>query len=265
MVSPPRDRPSASRSLPGLAGLVPAGGGFLSFGGAPRAGRGAQPGHAPAAPGRCPPAAHAAPRRRAGARGPPSHPPRPSTPCPPPHHTRRAAGPGSSPRSHPLTSGDAGYRRSSSSRTAPADPATGIPPGSGGRSRRSPAGDHSTGAPAADDPAATAPAAPTPYRSDHAVSAGPHPRRNPTGNDPSRSMGHALIDVTERRARHPVSGDSAGPPPLDVTLTAPVVDFIAAHGDQVPGRARLRACPAGARASRSRGGARRRPATRCWA
>jgi hypothetical protein len=49
-----------------------------------------------------------------------------------------------------------------------------------------------------------------------------------------------LIDVTERRARHPVSGDSAGPPPLDVTLTAPVVDSIAAHGDRVPGQARLR-------------------------
>ena len=129
MVSPPRDRPSASRSLPGLAGLVPAGGGFLSFDGAPRAGRGAQPRHRQPLRVDVRPAAHAAPRRRAGARGPPSHPPRPSTPCPPPHHTRRAAGPGSSPRSRPLTSGDAGYTRSSSSRTAPADPATGTPPG----------------------------------------------------------------------------------------------------------------------------------------
>ena len=45
MVSPPRDRASASRSLPGLAGLVPAGGGFLSFDGAPCPGRGAQPRH----------------------------------------------------------------------------------------------------------------------------------------------------------------------------------------------------------------------------
>ena len=45
MVSPPRERPSASWSRPGLPGFVPAAGGFLSFGGAPRAGRGAQPGH----------------------------------------------------------------------------------------------------------------------------------------------------------------------------------------------------------------------------
>jgi hypothetical protein len=41
-----------------------------------------------------------------------------------------------------------------------------------------------------------------------------------------------LIDVVERRALHPVPGDNAGPPPLDVTLTAPVVDFIATHGDR---------------------------------
>ena len=103
-------------------------------------------------------------------------------PARPPDHSQRAAGPGSSPRSHPLTSGGAGYRRSSSSRTAPAGPATGTRPGSGRRSRRSPAGDHSTGAPAADEPAATAPAAPTPHPSGHAASAAPHPRRNPSGN-----------------------------------------------------------------------------------
>ena len=41
MLSPPRDRPSASRSA-GLPGFVPAAGGFLSFGAAPDAGRGAQ-------------------------------------------------------------------------------------------------------------------------------------------------------------------------------------------------------------------------------
>ena len=72
-----------------------------------------------------------------------------------------------------------------------------------------------------------------------------------------------LIDVTGRRARHPVSGDSAGPPPLDVTLTAPVVDFIAAHGDRVQGQARLRA----ARLVHEHLGAVRGAgaATRCWA
>jgi tetratricopeptide (TPR) repeat protein len=48
-------------------------------------------------------------------------------------------------------------------RTAPADPATGTPSGPGRTLRRSPAGDHSTGAPAADDPAAKAPAASTPH------------------------------------------------------------------------------------------------------
>jgi len=44
VVSPPRDRPSASRSF-GLPGFVPAGGGSLSFGSAPCADRGAQHGH----------------------------------------------------------------------------------------------------------------------------------------------------------------------------------------------------------------------------
>ena len=55
--------------------------------------------------------------------------------------------------------------------------------------------------------AATAPAAPTPHRSDHAASAGPHPRRNPTGNDPSRSMGHAL-------AAYAAMPPTSGPPIL---------------------------------------------------
>ena len=128
----------------------------------------------------------------------PWHRPRPSSsPCASSQPARSASRIFS--QSHQPTSGDAGYRRSSSSRTAPAGPATGTPPGSGKRSRPSPAGDHSTGAPAADVQAATAPAAPTPHRSGHAVSAGPHPRRNPTGNDPSRSMGHALAASCARR------------------------------------------------------------------
>jgi hypothetical protein len=163
-------------------------------------GRSAQP--APAAPDRYRPAAGAAPRPRAGAPAPRSHPPRPSTPGPRPDHTRPAAGPGSSPRSHPQTSGDAGYRRSSSSRTAPADPATDRPYGSGGRSRRSPAGDHSTGAPAADAPAAAAPAAPTHHQSGHAASACPHPPGNQSGNDPPRSTGHAPAGFHPSPASH---------------------------------------------------------------
>src|SRR5258706_13175106 len=44
VLSPPLDRPSASRSLAGLAGFVPAAGGSLSFGAAPWAGWGAQRG-----------------------------------------------------------------------------------------------------------------------------------------------------------------------------------------------------------------------------
>src|ERR1019366_3690719 len=89
---------------------------------------------------------HAGPRPRAGAPGPPSRPPRPSAPSPPPHHSRPAARPRSSPANRHLTSGDTGYKLSSSSRTAPAGPATGTPPGPGGTLRRSPPGGHSTGA-----------------------------------------------------------------------------------------------------------------------
>ena len=125
-------RPGPAQRLPvlaGLAGSVPAGGVLVIRCSPPCA-----PGRSAAATasrsGSMSPAAHAAPRPRAGAPGPPSHPPPPSTPCPPPHHTRPAARPGSSPTSRPLTSGDAGYTRSSSSRTAPAGPATGTPPGS---------------------------------------------------------------------------------------------------------------------------------------
>jgi hypothetical protein len=118
----------------------------------------------PAGPGQYRLAAGAAPRPRAGEPARPWRPPRPSTPGLRPHQPRHAAGPGSSPRSHPRTSAGAGYRPSSSSRTAPAGPATGTPPWSGRRSHRSPAGDHSTGAPAADEQAVTASAAPTPHR-----------------------------------------------------------------------------------------------------
>ena len=142
MDSPPRDRPSASRSA-GLPGFVPAAGRFLSFDAARRAGRGAQHGHRqplrPDVRRRGVPR----PRPRAGAPGPPSRPPPPSTPRPPPGRTRPAAHPGPAPRFRPRTSGDAGYTRSSSSRTAPAGPATGTRPSSGGRSRPSSAGDHS--------------------------------------------------------------------------------------------------------------------------
>jgi hypothetical protein len=163
----------------------------------------------PAGPDQHRPAAGAVPRRRAGAHGPPWHLPRPSTPCLAPHHSQRGAGPGSSPRSRPPTSGDAGYRQFSSSRTVPADPATGIPPGSGRRPRRSPAGDHSTGAPAADAQAATAPAAPTLHRSGHAASAGPHPRRKSKRKQPPRSTGHALAHLEDALAGVDLTLDDA--------------------------------------------------------
>jgi hypothetical protein len=96
-------------------------------------GRSARP--APAAPGQYPPAGHGGLLPHAGAPAPPWHRPPPSTPGRWPRRTRPSAGPGSSPRSRLRTSGDAGYRRSSSSRTALAGPATGLPSGSGGRSR----------------------------------------------------------------------------------------------------------------------------------
>ena len=152
--------------------------------------------------------------------------------------------PGSSPTSHPQTSGDAGYRRSSSSRTAPAGPATGRPYGSGGRSRRSPAGDHSTGAPAADAPAAAAPAAPTHHRSGHAASACPHPPGHPSGNDPPRSTGHALVPGRRPSPRvwcRTACAVSVRPPPgpvpaRDLILAAayryPQAALIAGGGDR---------------------------------
>jgi hypothetical protein len=95
---PPRDRPSTSR--------------FLSFAATtwhtPE--RSAQP--APAPPGPHQPTADAAPRRRAGAPAPPSRPPRPLTAARVTRSLRPAAGPGSSSRSHPQTSGDAGHNLS---------------------------------------------------------------------------------------------------------------------------------------------------------
>ena len=107
MESPPRERPSASR-------LAPPPGGFFSFGAAPAdqvRGQGVtRPGGVLVRP-------H---HRGIGADG-PAFPSASSQPA--------AARPGSSPRSHRVTSGDAGYRRSSSSRTPPADPATGSRPG----------------------------------------------------------------------------------------------------------------------------------------
>ena len=102
--------PGPAQRLPFLAGpgrVRPGGRRVLVIRWSPLSGPGRSAASPPAAAAQCPPAAHAAPRRRAGAPARPSHPPRPSTPCPPPHHTRRAAGPGSSPRSRPLTSGDA--------------------------------------------------------------------------------------------------------------------------------------------------------------
>ena len=161
---------------------------FLSFDGAPEAHRGAQ--LRQGQPRRVHIGGRQAPRPGRVLMGPhrPWHRPPPPSPGHALHRTRPAARSGSFPRSRQRTSGDAGYRPCSSSRTAPADPATGTRPGPGGTPHRSPAGDHSTDAPAADDGAATAPAAPTPHRSDHAASAGPHPRPNPTGNRRPKSI-----------------------------------------------------------------------------
>ena len=182
LVSPPRDRPSASR--------------FLSFGLCPSRGPGRSAAPSPAAPDPHQPAAGAAPRPHAGAPAPRSHPPRPSAPGPRPDRTRPAAGPRiisqvPSPDQRRCRS----YKPSSSSRTAPADPATGSP-------RTGPVEDpvnHQPviippGAPAADARAAAAPAAPTHHRSGHAASActsstRPSKRKRPTkiyGTRPSR-------------------------------------------------------------------------------
>ena len=119
------------------------------------------------------------PAPRADTPAPLSHPPRPSRPSRRPHCTR----PGIISQVPSQTSGNTGYQRSSSSRTASAGPATGTRPGSGRRSRRLPAGDHSTSAPATDAPA--------------------------TGNDLSRSTRHALARQprpTSPRNKHWLSG-----------------------------------------------------------
>src|SRR5262249_3042563 len=138
----------------------------------------------------------------------------PAGPPPPPrgpHRPHRAAGPGSPPRPRPPPPGGAVYPPSSRPRTAPAGPATGIPSGSGRTPRRSPAGDHSTAAPAWDAPAATAPAAPTPHRSGHVVSAGPLPRPSSKPKRQPRSTGHALVRAGQRP---PDRRTAYGPPPL---------------------------------------------------
>src|SRR5437763_12859519 len=67
-------------------------------------------------------------------------------------------GPGSDPRSHPATSGDAAHTQPSSSRTRRAGHATGSRSLCETRSRRSPCDGRSSGAPAADTPTAARPA-----------------------------------------------------------------------------------------------------------
>src|ERR1019366_5024427 len=124
----PGDRPAAPVS------------GQVNLGGQPAAGAAQR---LPAGPGsagilvirRCPLWGHRRPGRggpppRADWAGPPARPPSPATrPPPPPPRPPPAAGPGSSPTSRPAPSGDAARRRSSSSRTHPAGPATGTPSG----------------------------------------------------------------------------------------------------------------------------------------
>src|SRR5258708_1041596 len=81
VLSPPRDLPSASRSLAGLAWFVPADGGSLSFRSAPCPHRDPQPGHPPPPPPDIPP------------RPPPPPPPTPPPPHPPPPPPPRAPSP----------------------------------------------------------------------------------------------------------------------------------------------------------------------------
>ena len=123
---------------------------------------------APAARLGCPWGVRGGPRRRADGRGPRSSRPRPSSPGPPQRRTRRVTRRGCSPRSRPLTSGDAASTPSSSSRRTTADPATANPSGSATTPRRSPAGDQATAHPdTASGPVATVPAEPIHHRSDH--------------------------------------------------------------------------------------------------
>ena len=170
VVSPPRERPRASRPGPPASG-------FLSFGGAP--------------PGPVPRSGRGGRRPRADARARRWNRRSPSSPRLRPHRTRPAERPGPAPRSRPATSGDAAHRQCSSSQTPPAGPATGTPSGSGTRSPRSPPGGHSSDAPAADAPATAAPACPTAHPSRHDDSADHSPRTIYTSPG-SRSTRHAL-------------------------------------------------------------------------
>jgi hypothetical protein len=151
VLSPPRERPSASR--PGRAA------GFLSFDGAPR---GQLRGQRVAGPG----GVLVRPHHGGIGADRPVLPLGFIAPSPQPAQD--------SPTSRPATSGDAGYRRSSSSRTHQASHATGSPSGSGRRSRRSPSGDYSTAGLAGHRQASSAAAAAIPYLLGHDDS-GDHP------------------------------------------------------------------------------------------
>ena len=107
---------------------------------------------------------------------------------------------------------------SSNSRKAPAGRATGTRSGSGRRSRRSPAGDHSTGAPAADEQAVTAPAAPIPHQSGHDALTGPHPRVPSTPKQESTSTGQALTGPHRLLANGPYRSPIAGEVPRSIAL-----------------------------------------------
>jgi len=123
---------------------------------------------APTAPPGCPWVVRGAPPLRAGAPGPPSSRSPPPTPPPGPGHTPPAAGPGSPPTSHRLTSGDAASTPSSGFRRPTADPATAPPCGSATTPHQPPVGDPPTAHPVAgSNPATTAPDAPTQRQSDH--------------------------------------------------------------------------------------------------
>jgi len=137
-VSPPRDRPNASRSPAGPPRPPgppvrsdrpvrrPQRGHSCDSTQPPCAARGAHP-PAPPAAGRYPPAAGAGHRRRAGAHRPTPSSRSPTNPrrAPRPRRSLPATRPGSPPTSRHPTSGDAGCTPSSTACTAPAGPATG--------------------------------------------------------------------------------------------------------------------------------------------
>ena len=86
----------------------------------------------PAAQRRHPGVEHAGHRRRADGRERSWNPRPPSMPGPRPGHSQPAMPTGCAPMFRPLTSADAGCRRSATARTAPADPATASPCGPDG-------------------------------------------------------------------------------------------------------------------------------------